>query len=142
MKKDNMHRLLIVDDEDSIRFSLRAYFETQGFVADCAHNIEEVETLLSTGQYSVAISDLRLDGQQKMSGLDVISLIHRRHPDTLIVVLSAYKSAEVESQAVERGISAYLRKPKPLPDLAQIIFGLLADAAPERLPNGMSQTSH
>ena len=142
MKKDNMHRLLIVDDEDSIRFSLRAYFETQGFITDCAHNIEEVENLLANRQYSVAISDLRLDGQQKMSGLDVISLIHRRHPDTLIVVLSAYKSAEVESEAVERGISAYLRKPKPLPDLAQIIFGLLADSAPERLPNGTSQTGH
>jgi DNA-binding NtrC family response regulator len=137
-----MHRLLIVDDEDSIRFSLRAYFETQGFVADCANNLEQVEALLEKGKYTVAISDLRLDGQQSMSGLEVINLIHRRHPDTLIVVLSAYKATEVEQQATERGISAYLRKPKPLPDLAQIIFGLLAETAPDRLPNGSSETSH
>lgn len=138
-----MHRLLIVDDEDSIRFSLRAYFEMQGFVADCANNLEQVHELLEKGEkYSVAISDLRLDGQERMSGLDVISLIHRRHPDTLIVVLSAYRSAEIETEAVERGISAYLRKPKPLPDLAQVILGLLADTAPERLPNGKSETGH
>lgn len=137
-----MHRLLIVDDEDSIRFSLRAYFETQGFVADCANNLEQVEGLLESGPYTVAISDLRLDGQHNMSGLDVINLIHRRHPDTLIVVLSAYKATEVEAEVGEHGIAAYLRKPKPLPDLAQIIFGLLAEAAPHRLPNGNSATGH
>ena len=137
-----MHRLLIVDDEDTIRFSLRAYFETQGFETDCANNIEQVEDLLEKSEYTVAISDLRLDGSQHMSGLDVINLIHRRHPDTLIVVLSAYNSAEVEDRAAENGVAAYLRKPKPLPDLAQVIFGLLADTAPERLPNGRSETGH
>jgi DNA-binding NtrC family response regulator len=129
-----MHRLLIVDDEDSIRFSLRAYFETQGFEADCANNIEQVEGLLENGPYAVAISDLRLDGSQNMNGLEVINLIHRRHPDTLIIVLSAYQAAEVEAEAKERGIAAYLRKPKPLPDLAQIIFGLMAEARSTSLP--------
>ena len=129
-----MHRLLIVDDEDSIRSSLRAYFETQGFETDCADNIEQVDRLLDKGPYAVAISDLRLDGRQSMSGLDVISLIHRRHPETLIIVLSAYKAVEVEREAKQRGIAAYLRKPKPLPDLAQIIFGLLADAGKCALP--------
>lgn len=128
-----MHRLLIVDDEDSIRFSLRAYFETQGFVADCADNIDAVEELLETvGPYTVVISDLRLDGRQSMSGLEVINLVHQRHPQTLIVVLSAYGAVEVEAEAAQRGISAYLRKPKPLPDLAQIIFGLIEESS--RIP--------
>lgn len=131
-----MHRLLIVDDEDSIRFSLRAYFETQGFVADCASKLEQVEELLETGPYAVAISDLRLEGQHDVSGLEVINLIHRRHPDTVIVVLSAYKAVEVEAEAAQRGIAAYLRKPKPLPDLAQIILGLLADPKPGRFARG------
>ena len=129
-----MHRLLIVDDEDSIRFSLRAYFENQGFETDCADNIEQVERLLEKGPYAVAISDLKLDGRERMGGLDVVNLIHRRHPETLIIVLSAYKAAEVEAEAEKRGIAAYLRKPKPLPDLAQIIFGLLADAGKQALP--------
>jgi DNA-binding NtrC family response regulator len=129
-----MHRLLIVDDEDSIRFSLRAYFEMQGFETDCADNLDQVERLLENGPYTVAISDLRLDGRQNMSGLEVINLIHRRHPETLIIVLSAYKAAEVEAEAEERGIAAYLRKPKPLPDLAQIIFGLLADSGKRIVP--------
>lgn len=137
-----MHRLLIVDDEDSIRFSLSSYFESHGFVTDCASNIEQVENLVENGTYSVAISDLRLDRQQRMGGLDVINLIHRRHPETLIVVLSAYKTPEIESEMANCGISAYLSKPKPLPDLAQVIFSLLADAAPERLPNGKSDTGH
>lgn len=121
-----MHRLLIVDDEDSIRFSLRTYFEAHGFEADCADTLEEVEDLLANGPYAVAISDLRLDGKHELSGLDVINLIHRRHPDTLIIVLSAYRAVEVEAEAENRGIAAYLRKPKPLPDLAQVVFGLLA----------------
>lgn len=123
-----MHRLLIVDDEDSIRFSLRSYFETQGFEADCADTLEQVEYLLERGKYAVAISDLRLDGRHNMTGLDVINLIHEKHPETLIIVLSAYRAAEVEAEARERGIAAYVRKPKPLPDLAQVVFGLLADA--------------
>ena len=129
-----MHRLLIVDDEDSIRFSLTAYFEAQGFETDSADNIEQVEKLLEKGPYAVAISDLRLDGRQTMSGLEVVNLIHRRHPETVIIVLSAYKAVEVEAEAKQRGIAAYLRKPKPLPDLAQIVFGLLADAGRCALP--------
>ena len=47
-----MHRLLIVDDEDSIRFSLSSYFESHGFVTDCASNIEQVENLVENGTYT------------------------------------------------------------------------------------------
>ncbi len=117
--------MLIVDDEASIRFAMSDYFNVHGYLVDCAESVEAAEALLRTGPYAVVIADLRLTGMGKMSGIEVVKCVHELHPGTPIIILSAYRSPEVEAELVQRGVGAIVRKPKPLPDLAQIVFGMI-----------------
>ncbi len=124
-----MNRMLIVDDEKSIRFAMSEYFKAHGYLVDCAQSVEEATALLGTGPYSVVIADLRLAGLGSLGGLDVIRSVQERHPNTPIIVLSAYRSPEIELEVERHRIGAFVRKPKPLPDVAQIVFGMVGSAS-------------
>jgi two-component system response regulator HydG len=120
-----MPRLLVVDDEESICFSMSEYFSLHGFRVDTAREMEEAEKLIESVDYRVIIQDLRLGANRNPDGLEIIRLVHNRNPETRIVVLTAYGSAEIEDEARQCGADAFLRKPKPLSQLAQVIEGLL-----------------
>jgi DNA-binding NtrC family response regulator len=117
--------LLVVDDEESICFSMSEYFSQQGFKVDTAREMEEAEGLIKVTDYKVIIQDLRLGLTRRSDGLDIIRLVHKRNPDTRIVVLTSYGSAEVEEEARRAGADAFLRKPKPLSQVAQVVQGLI-----------------
>lgn len=117
--------LLVVDDEESICFSMSEYFSQQGFKVDTAREMEEAEGLIKATDYKVIIQDLRLGLARHPDGLEIIKLVHKRNPDTRIVVLTSYGSAEVEAEAREAGADAFLRKPKPLSQVAQVVQGLI-----------------
>jgi ActR/RegA family two-component response regulator len=55
----------------------------------------------------------------------MIKLIRDHNPQTRIVVLTAYGSSDMEDEARRRGADAFLRKPKPLSQVAQVIQGLI-----------------
>jgi DNA-binding NtrC family response regulator len=124
-----MHRLLIVDDEESICFAMGEYFRMQGYEVDCAQAVEAAEALLDKGCYSVVIADLRLAGIFNMGGLEVIKTVHKRCPGTRIIVLTAYGSPEMETETRKNGVDAFLHKPQPLPEVAQIVYGLVGSGA-------------
>jgi DNA-binding NtrC family response regulator len=118
-------RLLVVDDEESICFSMREYFSLHGFKVDTAREVEEVEKLIESTEYKVVIQDLRLGVNRNPDGLDLIRLIRDHNPQTRIVVLTAYGTTEVEDEALRCGADAFLRKPKPLSQVAQVVQGLI-----------------
>jgi DNA-binding NtrC family response regulator len=120
-----MNRILIVDDEESICFSMSEYFTMHGYEVNCAQGREEAESLLATDDYDVVIEDLRLGGLHSVEGLEIVELIRREYPATRIIVLTAYGSSEMEKEAKTRGADAFLRKPKPLSDVAQVVYGLV-----------------
>ena len=120
-----MPRLLVVDDEEAICFSMSEYFSLQGYKVDTASEIEEAEKLLGSVNYKVVIQDLRLTMTSNQEGLDMIRLIRQNNPQTRIVVLTAYGSAEIEDEARRCGADAFLRKPKPLSQVAQVVQGLI-----------------
>ena len=120
-----MPRMLIVDDEESICFSMSEYFGLHGYDVDTARELDEAEKLIDTNKYAVAILDLRLGVAHNADGLEITKLLHRRQSDTRIVVLTAYGSAEMEDDARRCGADAFLRKPKPLSQVAQVIQGLI-----------------
>ena len=124
-KEAPMPRLLIVDDEESICFSMSEYFSLHGYKVDTAREMEEAERLIDATDYKVVIQDLRLSTTRSPDGLDIIRMIRSQHPHTRIVVLTAYGSVEMEDEARRRGADAFLRKPKPLSQVAQVIQGLL-----------------
>jgi DNA-binding response OmpR family regulator len=128
--------LLVVDDEESIRFSMSEYFSQHGFMVDTARELEEAEKLFESTNYQVVIQDLRLGVTRHSDGLELIKLIHQRRPETRIVVLTSYGSDEVEVEARRSGADAFLHKPKPLSQVAQVVQGLIDSprrrAAPHR----------
>lgn len=118
-------QMLIVDDEESICFSMSEYFGLHGYKVDTARDLEEAERLIENHEYTVAILDLRLGVAHNADGLEITKLLHNRQPETRIVVLTAYGSAEMEDEARRCGADAFLRKPKPLSQVAQVIQGLI-----------------
>jgi len=119
-------RILIVDDEQPILFALREYFTTFHYEVDCARELQEALALLSRGRYDVVIADLRLTGSRGAEGLEIIGHVRQHAPGTRVILLTAYGSAEMEAEARLRGVDAFLHKPKPLPEIAQLVKGLLA----------------
>lgn len=117
--------LLIVDDEESICFSMSEYFSQHGFKVDTAREREEAEGLIKETEYEVIIQDLRLGVERLPEGIEIIKLVHQRNPETRIVVLTSYGSPEAEAEARKAGADAFLRKPKPLSQVAQVVQGLI-----------------
>ncbi len=124
-RKASSPHLLVVDDELSICFSMKEYFSHSGFIVDTAHEMDEAEQLVSNGDYEVIIQDLRMGETSNPDGLEIIRMAHQRNPNTRIVVLTAYGSSEVEIEAKRYGADAFLRKPQPLSQLAQVVRGLI-----------------
>lgn len=128
-EESQMPRLLVVDDEESICFSMSEYFSLHGYDVDTAREIEEAERLVENTNYQVIIQDLRLGTTRNPDGLNIIKLAHERYPETRIIVLTAYGSAEMEDEARRCGADAFLRKPKPLSQVAQVVQGLIESPA-------------
>ena len=107
------------------------YFSLHGFKVDTASEMEEAEKLIGSTNYKVVIQDLRLTITNSQDGLDMIRLIRAHNPQTRIVILTAYGSAEIEDEARRCGADAFLRKPKPLSQVAQVVQGLI-ESPPRR----------
>jgi len=123
--RNSSPRLLVVDDEESICFSMSEYFSLQGYKVDTANEIDEAEKLIEATPYGVVIQDLRLTTARTPEGLEIIKFIRDITPQTRVIVLTAYGSLEMEEEARRCGADIFLRKPKPLSQVAQVIQGLL-----------------
>src|SRR6186997_2660841 len=92
-------RLLVIDDEESICFSMSEYFSLHGFKVDTAREVEEAEKLLEVQEYKVIIQDLRLGTTRNSDGLDIIKMVRDQKRPAKIIVLTAYGSSDVEDEA-------------------------------------------
>jgi DNA-binding response OmpR family regulator len=117
--------MLVVDDEEPILFAMREYFSTCGWRVDCARELEEAEALVLKYRYDLVLADLRLTDVYGAEGLSLIGHVRECSPRTHIILLTAYGSPEVETEARRLGVAAVLHKPRPLPEVARIVFGLL-----------------
>jgi len=119
------HKLLIVDDEESILFAMREYFMSRGYRVDCASGLDETDALLGSNPYSAVIADLRLSGSRGTEGLEIVDRVRARYPATRVIILTAYGLPGTERDARRRGADVFLHKPIPLPELARIVLDLL-----------------
>ncbi len=117
--------ILILDDEEAILQPTARYFRALGFTVDTAQEPEEAEALVDRRHYDLAILDVRVTRFGGADGLEVLREIRRRNHATSIIVLSAYISPELEAEARALGADSVVRKPQPLPDLAQLAFVLI-----------------
>jgi two-component system nitrogen regulation response regulator GlnG len=128
----SVDRILVVDDVPSILFAMKMYLMAEGYDVSCAQYLEEAKSLLEKNDFSAVISDLRLTGTDNQEGLELIDFVRDHRLSTKIIILTAYGFPETEREAIERGADAFLRKPKPLPDLAAVVSKLLQDRSPRQ----------
>jgi NtrC-family two-component system response regulator AlgB len=102
-----MH-ILLVDDDASLRKSLRLALETMNHQVSEAPDGAQAEELLGHGMYDVAFLDLRLGREQ---GLDVLPALLRLAPGLPVIMVTAYATIETAVEAMRRGAFDYLPKP-------------------------------
>jgi len=101
-------RILLVDDDWQTAEALRKNLQMEGYAADIATSLPEALDMLARGLYPIVLSDLRMP---EMSGVELCDEIRRRHPDTEVVILTAYGTIQTAVEAVKRGAYDYLTKP-------------------------------
>ena len=104
----NEAKLLVVDDEESLRITTAAIFEKEGYVVDTASSGDEAIDLLGKTDYDLVLTDLHMEGGD---GLSVLNQIRRQAPLTISVVLTGFASVESAIAALQEGAYDYLIKP-------------------------------
>jgi signal transduction histidine kinase len=101
-------RLLVVDDEESLRITTAAIFENEGYIVDTASSGDEAIDLMSNADYDLVLTDLHMEGGD---GLSVLNQVRRHAPLTISVVLTGFASVESAIAALQEGAYDYLVKP-------------------------------
>lgn len=104
----NGARLLVVDDEESLRITTAAIFENEGYLVDTASSGDEAIALLRDADYDLVLTDLHMEGGD---GLSVLNQIRQQRPLTISVVLTGFASVESAIAALQEGAYDYLVKP-------------------------------
>jgi two-component system, NtrC family, response regulator AtoC len=103
-----MKRLLVVDDEESIRVSLCALLARHGYYTAAARGAQEALALLAADDIDVAFIDVRMP---EMDGIDLTREIVARGIRTTVIVMSAYGSVDNAIEALKAGAYDYVTKP-------------------------------
>jgi len=101
-------RILIIDDEESIRFTFQYLLSDQGYQVDVAECPEEALQHLEEGAYDLIFLDLLLGTH---SGISLLKSITRIAPQTPGVMVTGAPDEETVSQAIHCGAFAYIPKP-------------------------------
>ncbi len=100
--------ILLVDDDEWIRDSLRIFFESRGCRLTAVESAEAGMNEIGRNTYDIMITDYQLPG---MSGLDLLTRIHHICPHMLTILISAYGNHEIYAQAAEMGVGNIIEKP-------------------------------
>ena len=103
-----MRRVLIADDEESIRHVLTELLHERGYEVRAVADGEEAMRELTARDYDALVTDVRMP---KMNGLDLVREAQRASPETTIIVMSAYGSHDLAIEAMKAGAYDYLGKP-------------------------------
>ena len=103
-----MARLLIVDDEDLVRLSLRRVLERGGHSVEEAVSVGEARECLAAGSFDLILCDINMAGE---SGLALVRQVAAELPDTAVVMVTGVDDPEVADEAVTLGAYGYLVKP-------------------------------
>jgi two-component system response regulator PilR (NtrC family) len=119
---DEKH-ILIVEDESQIAAALRRALEhgLDGYQVEISSLADEALTMLQHKQFALIVTDLCMPG---MDGMELIRRVRQVSPQTRTMLITAYGSPEVESQA-RRLAAVYLPKPFTLQEFNIVVQGIL-----------------
>ena len=115
-------RILIVDDEKNLRFTMTMCLEPLGYEIGTADNGEDALRQLDNQEFDLILLDIRLPG---MDGLDVLRRVVKQHPDIPIVMVSAHGTVESAVEAMKLGAVDFIQKPFTPQELRTIVQQVL-----------------
>ena len=113
-----MDRILIVDDDQSMRYSLNRMLEGQGFLVSPAKNGTEALERFEQEKPDLVIMDIKMPGQ---SGLEVLREIKERDPKALVILMTAFGTTETAIEAMKFGAFDYILKPFDIPQMRGLV---------------------
>ncbi|MGH7257500.1 MAG: sigma-54-dependent transcriptional regulator [Nitrospiraceae bacterium] len=117
-----MEKILVVDDEQSMRDVLSIMLKRAGYGVTTASDGEEAVGHIHKEIFDLVITDLRMP---KMGGLDVLKTVKACSPETVVLVITAFASAESAVDAMKHGAYDYLTKPFQVDEVQLIIRNAL-----------------
>jgi two-component system, NtrC family, response regulator AtoC len=127
-------RILIIEDEPLIRWSLRQKFEEQGAVVDEVETGEGAVTALGANLYDLIMLDYKLPD---MTGLDVLRNIRELDTDVVVIMMTAFSTIESAVEAMKLGAYDYVTKPFDMDELLRTVSKALETTRLRREVRGL-----
>ncbi len=126
-------RILIVDDEDSIRAVCRRVLTPEGYLIESAANAEEAVALLQAQSVRVVVTDLTMPGA--MAGAGLLDYIHAQWPNIPVIIMTAYPDIDSAIGTLRAGAVDYLVKPFTQQQLKEAVAKAVSATRDARTPD-------
>ncbi|MDR4503923.1 MAG: sigma 54-interacting transcriptional regulator [Candidatus Scalindua sp.] len=100
--------ILIVDDEKSIRFTVKEFLLKEGYKVYTAENFDEAVKTITTEHLDTVLSDIALE---EKTGIDILKEVKERRLNCPVILFTGYPDVETASEAVRHGAYDYITKP-------------------------------
>lgn len=102
------YRILIADDEDSMRDVLAIMLRREKYLVETARDGSEAMHLLSNQTFDLVVSDMKMP---RMGGMELLNKVRERYPETMVIMITAFSSTEEAVEAMKQGAYDYITKP-------------------------------
>ncbi len=113
-----MDSILVVDDELSMREFLEILLTKEGYAVSSAASGEEACTILDTDTFDLVVTDIRMEA---IDGIGVLRKAKEGNPETPVIIISAFATAETAVQAMKDGAYDYIPKPFNTGEFTKIV---------------------
>jgi two-component system response regulator PilR (NtrC family) len=128
-KKKKAAKILIVDDETSMRNLFTIMLTKEGYDVDAAEDGVAAMSLVEKKIYDLVITDIMMP---KMKGTELLKMVKEVHPETVVIMITAYASTESAVEAMKEGAYDYITKPFNVEEIKVIIGKALERGRLER----------
>jgi two-component system response regulator PilR (NtrC family) len=111
-------RILVVDDERSMREFLEIFFRREGYEVTTAGGVDEALLALDADDYDLVITDIQMPGR---SGLDLLLEVRQASPETPVIMITAFATAENAITAMKQGAYDYITKPFKVDEIRVVV---------------------
>jgi two-component system response regulator PilR (NtrC family) len=115
-------KILVADDEQSMREFLDIMLKKEGYKVSLASNGEEVSKLVENDLFDLVLLDIRMP---KLDGISALKKIKANTPETVVIMITAYASADTAIKAMKEGAYDYITKPFKVDEIKLIIKNAL-----------------
>jgi two-component system response regulator HydG len=116
-------RLLIVDDELSVRDSLAKWFHEEGYEVDTAEDANTALTKMAEKPWDAVLCDIKMHGTD---GIELQRRMHEIDPNLIVIMMTGYASVETAVTALKNGAYDYVTKPLDPDEIAHLVQKALA----------------